>query len=257
MKIAICGKGGSGKSTVAALLAREYARRNRAVLVVDTDESNLGLHRLLGTDAPPDLMGYFGGKRAVTEKIMAAMPDPSSVDLVGETWSIEGIPRDYVASENGVRLVTVGKIHDAGEGCACPMGMLARQFLNHLDLGDDDVVIADTEAGIEHFGRSVDREADVILMVVDPSYESLRLAEKVAGMAGQLDSPLCYVLNKTDPVSAARLREGLGDRSRIVCEIPQDAGILAAGLDGRALDRSHPAIAALADRLDGVREGRA
>jgi len=62
MKITICGKGGSGKSSVAALLAREYARRNRAVLVVDTDESNLGLHRLLGTDAPPDLMGYFGAR---------------------------------------------------------------------------------------------------------------------------------------------------------------------------------------------------
>ncbi len=116
MKITICGKGGSGKSTVAALLAREYARRNRAVLVVDTDESNLGLHRLLGTDAPPDLMGYFGGKRAVTEKIMAAMPDLLSLDLVGGTWAIDAIPGDYVSSKNGVRLVAIGKIHDAGEG---------------------------------------------------------------------------------------------------------------------------------------------
>ncbi|MCK9277589.1 MAG: ATP-binding protein [Methanoculleus sp.] len=257
MKIAICGKGGSGKSTVAALLAREYARRNRAVLVVDTDESNLGLHRLLGTDAPPDLMGYFGGKGAVTEKIMAAMPDPSSVDLVGETWTIDGIPRDYVALENWVRLVAIGKIHDAGEGCACPMGMLARQFLDHLDLGDDEVVIADTEAGIEHFGRGVDQGADVILMVVDPSFESLRLAEKVADMAARIGVPLRYVLNKTDPISAARLRESMPDPSRVVCEIPQDPGILAAGLDGRVLDQSHPAIVALANLLDGTREGRA
>jgi CO dehydrogenase maturation factor len=257
MKIAICGKGGSGKSTVAALLAREYARRNRAVLVVDTDESNLGLHRLLGTDAPPDLIGYFEGKRAVTETIMAAMPDPSSVDLVGETWSLEGIPRDYVTSEDGIRLVAVGKIHEAGEGCACPRWMLARQFLSHLDLDDNDVVIADTEAGTEHFGRGVAREADVILMVVDPSYESLRFAEKVAGMTEQLDSALWYVLNKTSLVSAARLREGLGDRSRIVCEIPRDARILDAGLDGRALDHSPPAIVTLADRLDDIREGKA
>lgn len=257
MKIAICGKGGSGKSTVAALLAREYARRNRAVLVVDTDESNLGLHRLLGTDAPPDLMGYFGGKQAVTEKIMAAMPDPSSVDLVGERWSIDKIPQGYVASENGVQLVAIGKIHDAGEGCACPMGMLARQFLDHLDLGDDDVVIADTEAGIEHFGRGVDQGADVILMVVDPSFESLRLAEKVSDMAARIGVPLCCMLNRTDPISAARLRERIPDSVRIVCEISQDPGILAAGLDGRVLDLHHPAITALADLLDGTQKGRA
>jgi CO dehydrogenase maturation factor len=257
MKITICGKRGSGKSSVAALLAREYARRNRAVLVVDTDESNLGLHRLLGTDAPPDLMGYFGGKRAVTEKIMAAMPDPSSVDLVGEIWTIDAIPGDYVVRENGVGLVAIGKIHDAGEGCACPMGMLARQFLDHLDLGDDDVVIADTEAGIEHFGRGVDQGADVVLMVVDPSFESLRLAEKVGNMAARIGVPLYYILNRVDLFSAARLRRRMPESSRIACEIPQDPAILAAGLDGRALDQSHPAIVALADMLDATRRGRA
>jgi len=137
------------------------------------------------------------------------------------------------------------------------MGMLARQFLDHLDLGDDEVVIADTEAGIEHFGRGVDQGADVILMVVDPSFESLRLAEKVADMAARIGVPLRYVLNKTDPISAARLRESMPDPSRVVCEIPQDPGILAAGLDGRVLDQSHPAIVALANLLDGTREGRA
>ena len=255
MKITICGKGGSGKSTVAALLAREYARRNRAVLVVDTDESNLGLHRLLGTDAPPDLMGYYGGKGEMMKKIRAAMSDPSSAEQ-GETWTIDELPGDYVTSKNGIRLVAIGKIHEAGEGCACPMGMLARRFLDHLDLKDGDVVIADTEAGIEHFGRGIDQKADMVLMIVDPSFESLQLAEKVAGMTARIGVPLCYVLNRTDPPSAARLRKGLPGSSRIACEIPQDPGILAAGLDGRALDQSLPGIAALADVLDATRKGR-
>ncbi|NLA30227.1 MAG: ATP-binding protein [Methanomicrobiales archaeon] len=256
MKITICGKGGSGKSSVAALLAREYARRNRAVLVVDTDESNLGLHRLLGTDAPPDLMGYFGGKGEVMKRVMAAMPDPSSVNLAEETWTIDGLPGDYVTQKSGVRLVAIGKIHEAGEGCACPMGMLARQFLDRLDLGEDDVVIADTEAGIEHFGRGVDQGADMIVMIVDPSFESLRLAEKVDDMAAHLDVPLYYVLNKINLFSAVRLREGLPDPSRIACEIPQDPTILGAGLDGRALDQSHAAITTLADVLDTARRER-
>jgi|LFRM01.1.fsa_nt_gb CO dehydrogenase maturation factor len=251
MKIAICGKGGSGKSTLAALLAREYARRNRPVLVVDTDESNLGLHRLLGTDAPPDLMDYFGGKKAMGEKIMAAMPDLASVNLIEEAWTFDDLPKDYVAEDHGVQLVAIGKIHDAGEGCACPMGMLAKQFLRSLRLGDSDVVIADTEAGIEHFGRGIDQEADVILMVLDPSFESLRLAEKITGMTEGIGVPLYYVLNKTEPTMAARMREGIADPSRIICEIPQDPDILEAGLEGQALTDGHPAIGLLVEALEG------
>ena len=250
MKIAICGKGGSGKSTLAALLAHEYARRGRPVLVVDTDESNLGLHRLLGTDAPPDLMDYFGGKKAMGAKIMAAMPNPASINLFEDTWGFDTLPGGYVAEGHGVRLVAIGKIHDAGEGCACPMGILARQFLKNLRLLDGDVVIADTEAGIEHFGRGIDQEADVILMVLDPSFESLRLAEKIAGMAEGIGIPLYYVLNKVDPAMATRMREGVLDPSRIVCEIPQEPGILEAGLGGQALMDGHQAIGTLIEVLE-------
>lgn len=251
MKIAICGKGGSGKSTLAALLAREYARRNHSVLVVDTDESNLGLHRLLGMDAPPDLMDYFGGKKTMGAKIMAAMSDRAPVNLIEGIWTFDDLPKDYVAKDHGVRLVAIGKIHDAGEGCACPMGMLARQFLKNLRLNDNDVVIADTEAGIEHFGRGIDQETDVILMVLDPSFESLRLAEKVAGMAEGIGIPLYYVLNKADPVMTSRMREKIADPSRIICEIPQDHNILAAGLEGQVLMDGHPAVTSLVEVLEG------
>ncbi len=250
MMIAICGKGGSGKSTLAALLAREYARRDRPVLVVDTDESNLGLHRLLGTDAPPDLMDYFGGKKTLGAKLMAAIRDSASQSLIEGAWTLDGLPKDYVAEDHGVRLVAIGKIHDAGEGCACPMGMLARQFLKNLRLSDDDVVIADTEAGIEHFGRGIDQEADVILMVLDPSFESLQLAEKIAGIAEKIGIPLYYVLNKVDPIVATRMRGGIAESSRIICEIPQDPDILEAGLSGQALADGHPAISTLVEVLE-------
>ena len=221
------------------------------MLVVDTDESNLGLHRMLGTDAPPDLMDYFGGKKTMGAKIMVAMPDFASVNLVEEAWTLDSLPKGYVAEDHGVRLVAIGKIHDAGEGCACPMGMLARQFLKSLRLDDNDVVIADTEAGIEHFGRGIDQEADVILMVLDPSFESLRLAEKVRQMAGGIGVPLYYVLNKADPAMAARMCEGIADPSRIICEIPQEPAILAAGLGGQALTDGHPAIGPLVEVLEG------
>jgi len=71
MKIAVCGKGGSGKSTISALLAKEMAK-TKNVLVLDIDESNYGLHSQLGLAAPRDLMEYFGGKTGFKEKQRAA-----------------------------------------------------------------------------------------------------------------------------------------------------------------------------------------
>ena len=71
MRIAVCGKGGSGKSTISALLAKEMAK-TKNVLVLDIDESNYGLHSQLGMAAPRDLMEYFGGKKGFKEKQRAA-----------------------------------------------------------------------------------------------------------------------------------------------------------------------------------------
>ena len=68
MKILVCGKGGSGKSTISALLSKELARNGRNVLVIDTDESNFGIHVQLGMAKPKDFMNYFGGKKVLFEK---------------------------------------------------------------------------------------------------------------------------------------------------------------------------------------------
>ena len=69
MKILVCGKGGCGKSTVSTLLAKEINRRKNKVLVIDTDESNFGLHSQLGMDSPQDFMNYFGGKKVLFEQV--------------------------------------------------------------------------------------------------------------------------------------------------------------------------------------------
>ena len=65
MKLILCGKGGCGKSTIATLLARSYAADGKQVLVVDSDESNFGLHRQLGLELPEDFTHYFGHKKGI------------------------------------------------------------------------------------------------------------------------------------------------------------------------------------------------
>lgn len=251
MKLIVCGKGGSGKSTLIALLARHYAGLGRQVLVVDTDESNAGLHRLLGTEAPKDLLGYFGGKRKMMEGFRdarqnKAFPEFPPMDC---SWTIDTIPREYVSGTNGVQLVAIGKIHEAGEGCACPMGILAKQFLSGLTLNPNDIVLIDTEAGIEHFGRGIDKVCNAILMVIDPSYESIRLAEMVSGMAGTIDVPLFYVLNKTDAETSRTVRNAIPDTDRIIGEFMQNPALLAAGLEGRELPAGYPAVSEVVENI--------
>ena len=158
MKLMICGKGGSGKSTITALLAREYAAEGKRVVVLDTDVSNVGLHRILGTAAPPDLTGYFSGKRSMREAMRNARQNgiPRGTPLLG-TWTLTHSP-EYLSENGGVALVSVGKIRDATQFGKGRWIGLARQFLAGLDLPLT-IVIIDTDAGVEHLARKMERRA--------------------------------------------------------------------------------------------------
>lgn len=249
MKLILCGKGGSGKSTIAALLAKQFAKEGKKVLVIDTDESNFGLHRQLGIELPQDFMNYFGGKKAVTKKIMGSK-DWGAVQLFEEKWGLKELPADYVKEKDGISLVAIGKIHEAGEGCACMMGMTAKQFIENLQLETDEVVITDTEAGIEHFGRSVDRGVDAILMIVDPSYESIKLSEKVAELSGSLGKPVFFILNKVDGVNEPLMRAAIDGKQKIISAIAQDGQLALAGLEGNEIHEEYEGIEALCGFLN-------
>lgn len=241
MKLILCGKGGSGKSTVSALLARAYEARGYKVLVVDSDESNFGLHRQLGLPLPEDFTHYFGHKKGIYED--------GAQDVFAGGWHLEDIPEDYCSSDGAVRLMAIGKIADAGEGCACAMGALAKTFLEHLLLRDDEVAIIDTEAGVEHFGRGVDRFADVILMIADPSYESVQLAGKITEMGKTFDKPVYIVLNKVDEQQKELMEEAVSDRGTIIAAVMYDSDILTAGLKGEKLVKHEDAADRIIDAL--------
>ena len=252
MKILICGKGGSGKSTVSSLLAKSMASRGHNVLVIDIDESNYGLHRQLGMELPDDFMNFFGGKKEMIKRLMEFFKnadvekmESESINIFDQRWGFNDLPEEYLAEKDGIRLLAIGKIHDFGEGCACPMGALAKNLLDNLDVTEKEVVIVDTDAGVEHFGRGVEQGCDAILAVVDPSYESLKLAGKIDGMAKSIGKKIYFVLNKVDDDNRAMMLESL-DQLNVVGMIPANMDISGAGLAGEELDLNLPEIESLA-----------
>ncbi|MCK9275746.1 MAG: P-loop NTPase [Syntrophales bacterium] len=208
-KIAICGKGGSGKSITTSLLSLGIRRRGKKVLVIDADESNPGLHRMLGFKEPPEpLIDYVGGKavleKKIQEKMKSGIPE-EKVNIWTKAVSIAEIPPDFIKVRDGISFTTIGKIYMALEGCACPMGIVSRSFLNELILEPDEIALIDMEAGIEHFGRGVETGTDCVLVVVEPSRDSLDVALKVKQMSDQIDiGDTWAILNKVPSEDIAR-----------------------------------------------------
>ena len=241
-KIAVCGKGGSGKSVLVRLLAAGMRARGQRVLVVDSDESNTGLYRMLGfPDPPAPLTELMGGKKKVEEeieaKIRAGVPE-MAVQLMTDEISVADIPPGHIVEKDGTRLVSIGKILLALEGCACPMGIVSRSFLKKLRLEPDEIAIVDMEAGVEHFGRGVETSIDCILVVVEPSLDSLELAWRISELSHQLKiGDVWAVVNKvTSEELAARLRDELDNRGvTVIGSVRYDPEIFESCLEGRPL----------------------
>ncbi len=187
-KLSVCGKGGTGKSTLVALLARELSGKGKEIVVIDSDESNSELYRMLGLSRPPrPLLELAGGKKNVIKNLRTSFSpgegEPGTALLKQKSIKVDEIPSGYVVRRNGLRLIAVGKIHRALEGCACPMGALSREFLRRLTLAENQMAIVDMEAGIEHFGRGVETSVDAVVAVIEPSMESVTLAAKIKDLA--------------------------------------------------------------------------
>jgi len=241
MKIVICGKGGSGKSTISALIAKGLKNNGYKVLLVDADESNMGLHRLMGISMPMDLLENIGGKKNLQEKLTQAFTQKNSMGFFDGKWKIQDIPKDCVAEADGIKLMIIGKIHEFGAGCACPMGAISRIFLSNLDTQDDEAVIVDTEAGVEHFGRGVDAGCDLALGVIDPTYESFLLADKMQEMAKKAGIEIFFVLNKVEGQVKDAMAKHI-DPKKVIAEIPKNDTIFMDSLEGKELKTNLPEI---------------
>ncbi len=243
MKVLVCGKGGCGKSTIVALLSKEMAERKNKVLVIDSDESNTGLHLRLGMTKPEDFMNYFGGKKILFEK---------TKEITGR-WKLDDLPKEYLSEKGNIQLLSMGKIYEFGEGCACPINVLSSRVLEILDVGDKEFLIVDTDAGIEHFGRGVEKGVDSLVVVIEPSKDSILLAQKISNLGKQLGKPTYLVLNRVNHGSEKLLLESI-DKEKVIATIPENRDVFMSGLAGKELKISFEGIKQIADRLESEKK---
>jgi len=205
-KISICGKGGSGKSVFVTLIAKILSQKYD-VLILDTDESNTGLYKMLNFEnAPETISDSLGGRKNITKY----WNENRLLDLIYDV-----IQRKKLITKNKIGLLSIGKILKGGEGCACPLNALVRAFLQVYKVGSNEILLLDTEAGVEHIGRGNEKYVDAIIIIVDPSFESLSLAKRVKDLSirlGMADERIYVVTNKTDINTNKILINGLKER---------------------------------------------
>jgi len=183
MKIAISGKGGVGKTTLAAFLAKIFAEAGYSVLAVDADpDANLAAS--LGFPQPEEITPISEMKELIEER--TGVRPGQTAPFFKLNPRVDDIPEKYAQKYNGIRLMVMGRIKKGGSGCYCPENALLRALITHLLIARDEVIILDMEAGVEHLGRATAKAVDKLIVVVEPGRHSIETALRIDKLAGEI-----------------------------------------------------------------------
>lgn len=183
IKIAIGGKGGVGKTTVCAVLAQLFAESGFDVLVIDADpDANLASALGVASEQSPEPL--------INMKDLIAERTGTGKDAIGAYFKlnpkVSDLPEKYWHESNGLKLLVLGAITQAGSGCACPEGVFLKALLRHTILQRQEMVLVDLAAGVEFMGRASVQGIDALILVVEPGGRSIETANNMAKMGREL-----------------------------------------------------------------------
>lgn len=206
MKIAIAGKGGVGKTTLAGLLARSWAAQGKPVLAIDADP-DANLASALGiSPARCAALQPFSRMKDLAKERTGAGAGYGSLFILNP--KVDDLPDTFCLHHEGVRLLMMGTVEHGGTGCVCPEHTLLRRLMSHLLLERDDQVVMDMEAGIEHLGRATAEAVDVLIVVVEPGQRSIQTAQQIGKLAADIGiRQLAWVGSKIAQPSDKRFLE--------------------------------------------------
>jgi len=176
MKVAVSGKGGVGKTLIAAGLAYSFAKKGFKAIAIDADPSpNLALTLGLSSEDARGIVPISENKQLVEAKTSTGY-----AGVFRLTFTVDDIVRDYaVQTPFGVNLIVMGTVRSMGSGCTCPANAVVRSLLRHLVVERDEAVVLDMEAGVEHMGRGTAQHVDVMLIAVDANMKALETAKRI------------------------------------------------------------------------------
>ncbi|MCM8778905.1 MAG: AAA family ATPase [Candidatus Omnitrophica bacterium] len=179
MRIGIAGKGGTGKTTLCALLSWNLKDLGKQVLAVDADPDT-NLASILGFPEPEKIVPIVRMKELISERM----------EVRGGFFKlnpqISDIPEKFMQEYRGIKLIVMGTVESGGSGCVCPESTFLKRLLREIILRKDEFILVDFEAGVEHLGRGIAREFDFLLIVVEPSQLSLESFKRISPLAEQL-----------------------------------------------------------------------
>ncbi len=231
MKLAISGKGGVGKTTFTALLAKAFSQRGFRVLAIDADP-DANLAAALGYPNPEEIRPIAEMAELVEERTGAKAGTVGGVFRMNP--KVDDLPEKLSGEVDGIRLMRMGTVKKGGAGCICPESTLLRALVQHLLIERKEVVLMDMEAGIEHLGRGTSSFVDRLLIVLEPGKRSVETAEKIRQLAEDIHlKKLAAVGNKVrKPEDEAFLRNHL-QGVPLLGALPYRESIIQADMDAR------------------------
>ena len=240
LKIAICGKGGVGKTTVCAVWSQLFAQDGFDVMALDAD-SNPNLSLAFGMSAesrPPALIDM---KELIEQRTGAQKGTMGQYFKMNP--EVSDLPEKYSREIAGIKLLVLGSIDQAGSGCACPEGAFLKALLSHTILHRQEMILVDMEAGVDFFGRASVLGVDAIVVVVEPGGRSIETANNLSKMARELGIKVVgAVANKIyDPSQREVIRSQLKDIT-LLGSIENSRQVQEADLQRTAVIDCHPEL---------------
>ncbi len=203
MKLAIAGKGGVGKTTLASLLASVYAAEGRRVIAIDANpDPNLALALGIPAEEAQKITPIAELSELIEERTGAKIGSVGAFFKLNP--KVDDIPQRFSITKDNVTLLVMGTVKKGGGGCICPESVLLKSLLIHLLLERSEVVIMDMDAGLEHLGRGTAQGVDAFIIVVEPGQRSFETAKAVKKLAKDLGISQCYVVGSKTQNDADR-----------------------------------------------------